>query len=69
MMGKEPLVTIPQGQIGYVFARERIPQELSEAMLGLSSDATVFLLIVFALSMLLGTALDAIAESYSDYLA
>ncbi len=30
-------------------------------MLGLTNDATVFLLLVFALSMVLGTALDAIA--------
>ena len=55
------LIVASANLLGYVFARERIPQELSEAMLGLSSDATVFLLIVFALSMVLGTALDAIA--------
>jgi TRAP-type transport system large permease protein len=55
------LIVASANLLGYVFARERIPQELSEAMLGLSSDPTVFLLIVFALSMILGTALDAIA--------
>ena len=55
------LIVASANLLGYVFARERIPQELSEAMLGLSSDPTVFLLIVFALSMVLGTALDAIA--------
>ena len=55
------LIVASANLLGYVFARERIPQDLSEAMLGLTDDATIFLLIVFALSMILGTALDAIA--------
>lgn len=55
------LIVASANLLGYVFARERVPQELSELVLGLTDDATVFLLIVFALSLVLGTALDAIA--------
>ena len=55
------LIVASANLLGYVFARERVPQDLSEAMLGLSNNATVFLLVVFALSMVLGTALDAVA--------
>jgi len=55
------LIVASANLLGYVFARERVPQELSELVLGLTGDATVFLLLVFALSLVLGTALDAIA--------
>ena len=55
------LIVASANLLGYVFARERVPQELSELVLGFTSDATVFLIIVFLLSMVLGTALDAIA--------
>jgi TRAP-type C4-dicarboxylate transport system permease large subunit len=55
------LIVASANLLGYVFARERVPQDLSEAMLGLTNNATVFLLVVFALSMVLGTALDAVA--------
>ena len=55
------LIVASANLLGYAFARERVPQELSELVLGFTSDATVFLLLVFALSMVLGTALDAIA--------
>jgi hypothetical protein len=59
--GSIMLIVASANLLGYVFARERIPQEISEAMLGLTSNPTVFLLLVFLLSMVLGTALDAIA--------
>ena len=59
--GSIMLIVASANLLGYVFARERVPQDLSEAMLGLTSNATVFLLVVFALSMVLGTALDAVA--------
>ncbi len=59
--GSIMLIVASANLLGYVFARERIPQDISAWMLGLTSDPTVFLLLVFALSMLLGTALDAIA--------
>ncbi|HET6626924.1 MAG TPA: TRAP transporter large permease [Nocardioidaceae bacterium] len=55
------LIVASANLLGYAFARERVPQELSELVLGFTSDSTVFLLLVFALSMVLGTALDAIA--------
>jgi tripartite ATP-independent transporter DctM subunit len=55
------LIVASANLLGYAFARERVPQELSELVLGFTSDGTVFLLLVFALSMILGTALDAIA--------
>ncbi len=59
--GSIMLIVASANLLGYVLARERVPQEISQWMLGLTSDATVFLLLVFALSMVLGTALDAIA--------
>jgi tripartite ATP-independent transporter DctM subunit len=55
------LIVASANMLGYIFARERVPQEIAELMLGLSSDPTVFLLLVFAMSLVLGTALDAIA--------
>ena len=55
------LIVASANLLGYIFARERVPQEISEFVTGLTTDPTVFLLLVFALSMVLGTALDAIA--------
>ena len=59
--GSIMLIVASANLLGYILARERIPQDISESMLGLTSNPTVFLLLVFALSMVLGTALDAIA--------
>jgi tripartite ATP-independent transporter DctM subunit len=55
------LIVASANLLGYILARERVPQEVSELVLGLTTDATVFLLLVFALSMVLGMVLDAIA--------
>lgn len=55
------LIVASANLLGYVFAKERVPQELSELVLSVTNNATVFMLIVFLLSMVLGTALDAIA--------
>jgi TRAP-type transport system large permease protein len=55
------LIVASANLLGFIFARERVPQQISEWVTGLTTDATVFLLLVFALSMVLGTALDAIA--------
>jgi TRAP-type transport system large permease protein len=55
------LIVASANLLGYIFAQERVPQMISEWMLGMTSDATVFLLLVLLLSMVLGTALDAIA--------
>jgi TRAP-type transport system large permease protein len=55
------LIVASASLLGYIFAREQVPQQISEFVTGLTTDPTVFLLLVFALSMVLGTALDAIA--------
>jgi TRAP-type transport system large permease protein len=55
------LIVASASLLGFIFAREQVPQQISEWVTGLTTDATVFLLLVFALSMVLGTALDAIA--------
>ena len=47
--GSIMLIVASANLLGYVLARERVPQEISQWMLGLTSDATVFLLLVFAL--------------------
>lgn len=59
--GSIMLIVASATLLGYIFARERVPQDLAELMLGLTDDPTVFLLLVFALSLILGTALDAVA--------
>ena len=55
------LIVASANLLGYIFAREQVPQRISEWVLDLTTNATVFMLLVFALSMILGTALDAIA--------
>ena len=55
------LIVASANLLGYIFALEQVPQRVSESVLGLTSDPTVFLLLVLALSFVLGTALDAIA--------
>jgi tripartite ATP-independent transporter DctM subunit len=59
--GSIMLIVASANLLGYIFAREQVPQAISEYVLGLTTDATVFLLLVFLLSLVLGTALDAIA--------
>lgn len=59
--GSIMLIVASANLLGYILARERVPQEIAEFVLGLTTDATVFLLLVFVLSMVLGTVLDAIA--------
>ena len=55
------LIVASASLLGYIFAREQVPQHLAEWVLDLTTDPTVFMFLVFALSMVLGTALDAIA--------
>jgi len=55
------LIVASANLLGYVLARERVPQQISDFVLDLTTSGTVFMLLVFALSMILGTALDAIA--------
>jgi tripartite ATP-independent transporter DctM subunit len=55
------LIVASANLLGYIFALEQVPQAISELVLGLTTDPTVFLLLVLVLSIVLGTALDAIA--------
>ena len=59
--GSIMLIVASANLLGYVFASEGVPQQIAELVLGLTTSATVFLLLVFVMSMVLGTALDAIA--------
>jgi TRAP-type transport system large permease protein len=59
--GSIMLIVASANLLGYVFASEGVPQQIAELVLGLTTSGTVFLLLVFVMSMILGTALDAIA--------
>ena len=52
------LIVSSASLLGYVLARERVPQQLSELVLGITDDPTVFLLLVAALMLVLGTVID-----------
>lgn len=52
------LIVSSASLLGYVLARERVPQELSELVLGFTDNGTVFLLLVAALMLILGTVVD-----------
>ncbi|HLR45375.1 MAG TPA: TRAP transporter large permease [Brevibacterium sp.] len=47
--------------LGYILARERLPQMLTEAMFAISDSPTVFLILVVVLCLVLGTVIDATA--------
>lgn len=55
------LIVSSASLLGYVLARERVPQQLSELVLGFTENGTVFLLMVAVLMLLLGTVIDATA--------
>lgn len=55
------LIVASASLLGFVLARERVPQQLSELVLGLTDNPTIFLLLVFALMLVLGTVVDAVA--------
>ncbi len=52
------LIVSSASLLGYVLARERVPQQLSELVLGFTDNGTVFLLLVAALMLILGTVID-----------
>ena len=52
------LIVSSASLLGYVLARERVPQQLSELVLGLTDNPTVFLLLVAAMMLVLGTVID-----------
>lgn len=55
------LIVASASLLGYILARERLPQLMTEAMFGLTDNPTVFLLLVFVLCLILGTVIDATA--------
>ncbi len=52
------LIVASASLLGYILARERVPQELAELVLGLTEDATLFLLLTALLMLIVGTVLD-----------
>lgn len=55
------LIVASASLLGYILARERLPQLMTEAMFAISDDPTVFLLLVVLLCLVLGTVIDATA--------
>jgi tripartite ATP-independent transporter DctM subunit len=55
------LIVSSASLLGYIMARERVPQKLSEALFSLTDNPTVFLLLVALVTLVLGTAIDATA--------
>lgn len=55
------LIVSSASLLGWILARERVPQELSELVLGLTSSATMFMVLTALLMLLLGTVIDATA--------
>jgi len=55
------LIVASAALLGYVLAKERVPQALADLVLGFTDEGTVFLLLVVALMLLLGTVVDATA--------
>lgn len=55
------LIVATASLLGYILARERLPQLMTDAMLSVSDDPTVFLLLVVVLCLILGTVIDATA--------
>lgn len=47
--------------LGYILARERLPQVLTSTMLGISENPTVFLIMCVVICLILGTVIDATA--------
>ena len=55
------LIVASAALLGYILALERVPQLLSEAVLGFTSNGTVYLVLVAVLMLILGTVMDATA--------
>ncbi|WP_028661277.1 TRAP transporter large permease [Nocardioides insulae] len=52
------LIVSSAALLGYALARERVPQDLAELVLGFTDDPQVFLLLVAVLMLILGTVID-----------
>lgn len=55
------LIVASAALLGYILSLERVPQALSDAVLGFTENGTVYLLIVALLMLVLGTVMDATA--------
>nr|WP_231366306.1 TRAP transporter large permease [Zhihengliuella flava] len=55
------LIVASAALVGYAFASERVPQALASGMLELTTDPTLFLILVALLMLILGTVVDAVA--------
>lgn len=55
------LIVAAAALLGYILARERLPQLLTEVMLSISESPLVFMLLVMLLMLILGTVIDATA--------
>lgn len=55
------LIVASASLLGYILARERLPQLMTEAMFATSDNATVFLVLTVILCLVLGTVIDATA--------
>jgi tripartite ATP-independent transporter DctM subunit len=55
------LIVSSASLLGWILARERVPQELSELVLGITDSATMFMVLTALLMLLLGTVIDATA--------
>ncbi|RZU62617.1 TRAP transporter large permease [Zhihengliuella halotolerans] len=55
------LIVASAALIGYVFARERVPQDLASLILGITENPMFFLALVAVLMLVLGTVVDAVA--------
>jgi tripartite ATP-independent transporter DctM subunit len=55
------LIVASAALLGYILARERVPQLLTESIFGFTADATMFLVITAVLMLILGTVVDATA--------
>ncbi|QTX03540.1 TRAP transporter large permease [Agromyces archimandritae] len=55
------LIVASASLLGYILAKERLPQMLTEFMFGITSNPTVFLALCVVLCLILGTVIDATA--------
>lgn len=55
------LIVASAALLGFILARERVPQLLAESIFGFTGDATTFLVITAVLMLVLGTVVDATA--------
>lgn len=55
------LIVASAALLGYILARERLPQLMTELLFGITEDPVLFLLLIAGLMLILGTVIDATA--------